>query len=338
MQVKAKTKILITYCRNFFLETAHGFQQAFAKIGFTSVDVIGTFNYTRYLEIIHQHQQTAEHYPILQLVIGPLVVPTIADYILLHTENVWLGYIIHTDSYDALMDNARAIFTYSPVLMEHMEGTYQMPLYSVPTYFDARTVTDELSGEKRVERYKKYPEISELEPEETQELYDVCVVYQIGSLRRQTVTEMLLNMTQERNLTFLVPSLHEEIDPHDIYTKEWLALQCKVVLNFHTDPSTVLETHRINHLFSLGKCVVSEESPIDPYLDRQYEDSMKFVPVHNVQALVETAMELLQDPVLLRGCEVRARQKYEEIMDRVDVLDVAMSDVLENENLQSLYF
>jgi len=53
--------------------------------------------------------------------------------------------------------------------------------------------------------------------------------------------------------------------------RDYYVLRSKVIINVHSADDSSLELHRINYLTSLGKCVISERSSLDPGLDDAYE-------------------------------------------------------------------
>jgi hypothetical protein len=172
---------------------------------------------------------------------------------------------------------------------------------------------------------------------EVDPIYDICLPYHVISERRRYALHDVFLKIASPNLTIYHPSLDPEIDPDDIYTKEYLILQCKVVLNIHSLGTSVLETHRINHLLALGKCIISEDSPVDPYLDQLYSDVVHFTPVGDLEPMIEISKQFLASPDRLKACELRSLRRYNEIMADTSILEIAMNEALESDELSSIY-
>lgn len=99
----------------------------------------------------------------------------------------------------------------------------------------------------------------------------------------------------------------------------------KVVLNIHRDERSSLEVHRVNHLLSMGKCVVSERSSTDPDVDAAYEGAIVFAD--NITHLYDVALQLTRDPVARRLQEQAALRKFDEIQSDTAQLQRSMRQV-----------
>jgi hypothetical protein len=77
------------------------------------------------------------------------------------------------------------------------------------------------------------------------------------------------------------------------------AVSSKVVLNVHQDDRSALESHRINNMLALGKCIVSERS-VDPALDAEYERDGAVVFVDDLGEIFHIVRDLLLDERLLQ--------------------------------------
>ena len=329
--VKSKTTIIITFTNIIFLETAYGFQAALKLLGFEDVRIMGAFDYSEYLAVHEEHRREGKEpnslfYPIIQLAIGHSPMPKVLDYIVLHTENAWF-IPTNTIGYQNYLDNARAVLTYSHSMMGSMDRTYIVPMYARPVYFEVKLVGSNLApfSLNDPERILNLPEI-----------YDICLPLHFSSGPRVAGLDKLVRLTEQYNRTMYVPPYYDSTDPDDLYTKERLMLQCKVVINIHAIPETVLETHRINLLLALGRCVISEQSSVDPYLDQQYIDVVNFTPNQDIVALFIRAESLLRNVLERHACQIRGLERYHEIMSDVSTLELAMNEVLELSDLQSI--
>ena len=112
-------------------------------------------------------------------------------------------------------------------------------------------------------------------------------------------------------------------------TREYLSAQSKIFFNFHSSSGeSVLETHRINNLLSLGVCVVSEYSQVDPDLDAVYEDTIYFRS--SFEEMYDMVKELLADDAMLRGCYKKSIDTFSRIMGDTDGLVSAITYVYNN--------
>jgi hypothetical protein len=99
----------------------------------------------------------------------------------------------------------------------------------------------------------------------------------------------------------------------------------KVVLNVHRDEGSCLEVHRVNHLLSLGKCVVSERSTADPEVDAAYEGAVVFAD--NTTHLYALARRYALDDSARLAVEQAARAKFEAIEQDTAALAQSMEHV-----------
>lgn len=228
------------------------------------------------------------------------------------------------------MEHALAIFVYSSVhqqlLVERFNrsaNVYLLPLYSVRLYnystFDSNN-------------NNKGPFLITKETS-TDILFTGSV-----SERRMTFLNELNRLAIEKSISLLMGKESAwfktgKISLIDIHTKEFVAATTKVVINFHQQRHSVLETHRIMHLLSYGKCIVSERSLVDPLLDSVYEDrdegttnpngttahdtnrAIVFVPLHSTsQEIFQIALYFVRNDTARQLVEERARNLYAKVM------------------------
>jgi len=98
----------------------------------------------------------------------------------------------------------------------------------------------------------------------------------------------------------------------------------KVVLNIHTDENSCLEVHRINYLLSLGKCIISERSPLDPLLDADYADALIFA--ENIPHMLKLAAYFVDNDDERKRVEARALRKFRAVEANHTVLEASMKE------------
>eukprot|EP01034_Spumella_vulgaris_P029961 gene29961-37100_t len=148
------------------------------------------------------------------------------------------------------------------------------------------------------------------------------------SVRRTHFVNIISQLAAADNLTVLHEGLFDinTLNLYDLGTKEYLEVHSKVVVSVHNGPQSVLETHRMNHLLSLGKCVISEQSALDPALDAQYSDSIIFATEADFYSLIR---EYATNHSKRHEVERRALLKFDEVRKDVRELSVAMRRVIE---------
>ena len=161
--------------------------------------------------------------------------------------------------------------------------------------------------------------------------YDLSLIGSPSERRNQIVQDHILSQAQADRYTLFISHSFPTIDLFDVYTREFFIVHSKIILNFHQFEASILETHRINHLLSLGKVIVSERSYLDPLLDAFYEDAIVFVS--SPEELYIQAKRLLENVSLLQAWEVKACQKYEQIMQNTSHLQSALQTLLTSHSL-----
>lgn len=118
--------------------------------------------------------------------------------------------------------------------------------------------------------------------------------------------------------------------------REYEVSRADLVLNWQSNPQSVLEVHRLNFLLGRDKCIVSEGGG-DEGLRRQYQRAVHFVStlaeaVAMIDRYAEDHETRRQEDVhakgrMLQDCVQRSRQLYEEIHEDTSALTMAMSEV-----------
>jgi hypothetical protein len=98
-----------------------------------------------------------------------------------------------------------------------------------------------------------------------------------------------------------------------------------VVLNIHAQEGSSLEVHRVNHLLSLGKCVVSERSTVDPAVDLAYQDAVVFAD--NTTHMYQLARYYVTNVTARREVEQAALRKFHEIQSDTAAIENSMQRV-----------
>ena len=293
--------IFITYEIRSFTETAQAIADVLRRNGFTTIEVMGSFNRSRYLSVRNMYCDEN----IFQFVIGGHDPHIFAfNYALLVTENSWnpLTKIPH---FGHVVKGAIVVLVYSYAHKSDLEGMgrdrgiFLMPMYSKNVQDDSQVRSvrlQENDGRNNIAN-------------------DVIVMLSASDRRRAILTEFANRILGE-NITLIVSNLESvqlwNVDWADPKTREFLCMKSKIFINIHSHENSVLETHRINNLLSLGICIVSERSWMDPQLDADYEEAVYFVS--SVDEIYETVSKLLGNEFLLRDCYKKSLEIYRQIM------------------------
>ena len=99
----------------------------------------------------------------------------------------------------------------------------------------------------------------------------------------------------------------------------------KVVLNIHADERSSLEVHRINHLLSLSKCIISERSVVDSHTDALYAGAVVFAD--NITHLHHLAGYYIQNETARLEVETSAYQMFRLIQENTTMMERSMEYV-----------
>eukprot|EP01038_Epipyxis_sp_PR26KG_P008062 gene8062-10922_t len=352
-QKKKDNYIVITFNDYIFIETAYGLQDALYSIGYKNVILIPNSIRSSYIEIetLLSKNENCNN-TILTIIIGTPVENTIRPpYIIFHTENN--GYMFSsTSSYKFALSNALGIFVYSKIhkndillLISKTKSLQDMihiiPMYSKNIYntvvmkdkkFYSKGMTLEyVLNNSNVNSLKnKYDHHLIINQSEQiiEENADICYFVSF-SPRRIAIQDHLFEAASYDNKTLSLcnPSLTNEKrnNLQSIPGRDFYALHSKIIVNFHQFDHSVLETHRINNMLALGKCIISERSTEDPELDREYEDVIYFVDHSN--DLYEAIKLLLNNPDLCQSLKEKGYQKYLELSKNTKVLSTALDKI-----------
>ena len=152
------------------------------------------------------------------------------------------------------------------------------------------------------------------------------------SERRRSIINQLLVASFEDNISIIVPNQKIARENHiqfsDIQNRDFISSQSKIFVNINQHDESVLETHRINNLLSLGVCVVSEYSSVDHRLDAEYRDTVYFFTTF--EEMYATVKELLNNETMLRNCYKKSFEKFNQLMSDTDGLVEALEYVHSN--------
>jgi hypothetical protein len=165
--------------------------------------------------------------------------------------------------------------------------------------------------------------------------YDLLFIGSNAHGRRKAFVNDLIEKTQRDKRLFLATGHLTYIDLFDIYSREFYVIHTKMMLSIHQFPESILETHRINHFLSYGKCIISENSVLDPFLDDSYNESVVFTTNH--EEVYSISIQYLDNDEQRRQCEKAAFLKYQKINSDVKILTFAMNEILTENQLYSVY-
>ena len=109
-----------------------------------------------------------------------------------------------------------------------------------------------------------------------------------------------------------------------VYDLSISAVNSKIVVNIHQYEDSALESHRINNMMSLGKCVISERSRSDPLLDSEYEQMGAILFVDRLEDIYEVVKRLLADEEKRQTLQELAVEKYWAIQNDTYIMQHVM--------------
>ena len=276
------------------------------------------------------------------------------------------GYVdsdnnFNATSYQSILVNSKAILIYSDHNRELMKGqqaipedmlnskVFTIPMYTKSLYFDAALLLsngtiedvtklsrfeDELPTIVYRERIfegasfqressvdhpkKKYRKQIQLKS------FDISILMSNSERRRKFLAHISKRSMNDALSVFQTQDVC--IDGYDLWTKEYLIATSTVGMNFHQFDDSILETHRVNQMLSLGMPVVSERSFVDPALDKQYENAIMFAD--DWDELYDKVLYLTKNDTARKELSMKALKKYFEIMNDVRSIKNAMKSVL----------
>lgn len=308
--------IVISYTCRVFAETARGLQQALVQLGYKHTVLLPDVSAENVLAL-RRASNTVQNRPILQIAIAPHE-PTmlLPDYIAIQMEQMWSPFFgSHYPRFEYVLNNSRSIWTFSTKLMKNLVdlGYPKEKCFSVPI------LTDTHRSINMAENFQH-------QPAETFDAY----MFGSGSLRRakliQDFVDQDMASTPHIKLQVSVGGFAETVFDDDL---DFFILHALVVLNIHTEAGSSLELHRINHLMSMGKCIVSERSRDDPELDATYADAIVFVD--DEKDIYEVVRWLVDDEEIRHSYEKKAFNFYHNVIaQRLSSLEEAIDNTVVN--------
>jgi hypothetical protein len=330
--------IVITYTNRVFAETAFGLKRALFLSGFLLVKILHDLN----LEMVMKYQAIADSCSamLLQIAIAPhdLTMFLSQNYIVYHLEQVSSDFTFgrYFPRYKYILNNALAIFTFSSYHLTFLQkkitstkdNLFIIPLYSSisanpkDTPFLSSSLTAmSITGSPSAASSSASSAISD------DDYFDVAFLGSCTSRRANILTylyETLKKINPLLNLFFNCGSWStlKFDDEKDFYFSH-----SKIILNIHSFESStsVLESHRLQYLLSLGKCVISERG-LDEELALQYDDSIIFVG-NNYEEFIYRINDILSNTKKRKEYERKAFEKFQEINSNLFPLQEAMKSI-----------
>jgi hypothetical protein len=268
-------------------------------------------------------------------------------------HNVNISRDFNATSYQTVLSNSLAILIYSDHNRELMSGNqaipsemlqtrvFTIPMYTKPVYFKAFVHGNQEVPQVVYREQLLYPTMALTRSTASWEspkawfpsnrivgeekIFDYTLLFSNSKRRNAYFSHVEGRFEQDELRIFQTNDAC--IDGYDIWTKEFLITTSNVAMNFHQFNDSILETHRINHMLSLGMPIVSERSFVDPQLDSQYENAIIFAD--NWDDLYDKLIYLAKNETARRELSLKALEKYKEIMQDDHALRRAMALVLE---------
>jgi hypothetical protein len=99
-------------------------------------------------------------------------------------------------------------------------------------------------------------------------------------------------------------------------------MKAKVIINIASYNTSIFETHRMNHLLSIGKVIVSEMGANTSIAER-YADGVILIPNEqdpkNISILFAVVCDLIQNETLLAKQSKKAQTFYQEAIFKQDI-------------------
>lgn len=342
--------VFITFDTVFHTENALALQSVLLQLGFLHVEVMGLFNYTRYLQYeqglpMIYNQPECQNFPFrlfraVQIAIAPHRPTMLSDYyIAFHTENTWDSYFSDnlTDfRYGGVLQNAKAVLAYSKhnnkflcslMTNNQMCRIFLIPIYSKALYFQTEKTGNELRFRSLYPMKGKDNHSRMTNPVAylPNKLFDILCFGSPSDRRNQMLSKMQMWFAEDR-ISIVPTQFTSNVNLLESFSKEFLIVHGKVFLNIHQFEDSILETHRINHLLSLGMVVISERSIVDPGLDEDYSDAVIFE--NDLESMYKTALLIIRNESLWQDAALKSFTKYESIMKSTKVLEEALVSVM----------
>lgn len=319
MKNRLEYLIIITTVNRVLVDNVIALQTAVQSLGYAKVQIAHDLTVSSYETLLTRLNYTDDK--IIHLYLGPSDISLFArQYIAFNTEQRWESLVFGKTFYRfhyVLSKAASAWCFYEPLtsyLSDQMKynNTFTITLYTHirPTSsfaLVAPKIADVLQSKQR-------PDI---------------LFFGSMSERRLGIIEYL-QITLFPSTTKAMPYLLRIIaGSWDVlsfdYERDIFVINAAVVLNINNHADSALETHRINYLLSMGKCVISERGS-DPSLPLLYGDGVIFVA--SKEDMVRRIQLLMSSQIERQRCEERGKKRFEVINGNLTMLDVAISKVL----------
>ena len=171
-----------------------------------------------------------------------------------------------TPEYEAILNNAVAIFDYSIKNLEYLKKQKGIKQKSYFLPFDIDH--EKLEASVFVQEKK----------------YDVLFYGATSSSRRKAFFETIKSDYKLKVINDLFgEKLERELN------------KATLIVNIHYKDNAILETCRLSEVLSLGNSILISERSIDHDLDSMFMDGVEFVPAGNQRAMVEKIAQLLNE-------------------------------------------
>lgn len=347
--------IVVTTVNRVLIDNVLGLQSALKALGFRFVQVVYDLTVSAYEVLLRKTNFHEER--IIQIFIGPSDIALFhRQYIAFNTEQKWQDMIFGRASsrFHAILNSSISIWNFYQPLTEYLAEipSYSKKTFTIPLYTYERNLSFYQANLPAIRKSIISPFqqdlLSNLEGE-TQSLDTVessvsipeVLFFGSNSDRRTSV------------LLFLSGEFEKYVNRHEVdgliasnpkyrrflfrlfagpwnrlifdYERDFYTTHSTLVLNVNNFDESALETHRLNYLLSMGKCVVSERGS-DYFLTLFYENAVVFV--NSKEELAQKTIELIENEDLRKDCERRALQRFQLLNGNRVALHETMKKIL----------
>jgi hypothetical protein len=337
-QLKKKSKksdyhILITTVNRVLIDNLFGVQSALHAIGYENTEIISDLTVSSYETLLDKYHGDDSH--IIQIYLGPSDISFFAsNFIAFNTEQKWEPLVFGSTLYriNYIFSLSLSIWCfYHPLTTYLAEKLGYSSAYTIPLYTFDRNITDyyqQFNQAVSLSSNASWLTTSSSEPKEV-------LFFGSSSTRRNEILVYLSNEFTTFNgynrtdsvgsptvrLRVIMGGWNQLIFD---YERDLYVMKSSIVININNHQDSALETHRLNYLLSMKKCVISEKGS-DPALPLLYGDAVFFV--NSKEEMLKKSLELLQNDTKRKGCEENAFQQFQTLSHDFYQLTITMDDI-----------
>jgi hypothetical protein len=338
LKKKAKKKsdyhILITTVNRVLIDNIFGLQSALNEIGYENTEILSDLTVASYETLLDKYQGDDSH--IIQIYLGPSDISLFAsNFIAFNTEQKWEPLVFGSTLYriNYIFSLSLSIWCfYHPLTTYLAEKLGYSSTYTIPLYTFERNITDYYHQFYQAINMSSDVTLSPLssssEPKEV-------LFFGSASTRRNEILIYLSNEFIRYNGYNGTDQLSSPLALFRIivggwsnlvfdYDRDFYVMKTSLVININNHQESALETHRLNYLLSMKKCVISEKGS-DPSLPLLYGDVVTFV--NSKEEMFMKSIELLQNDSKRKECEENAFEQFQVLTHDFHQLTITLNDI-----------